>query len=263
MIGSAIHLKNFIEGQRSANIFGNLIWQLNEIWPTGGWGSLEYGTPAVKGQVVGGRWKPLHYLLRASTFKDQIVTCQSSGQCVVKNDSPFIFTGSAVISFIHFTDGQQDSIITHPFNVSGGAGVTQWFCLNSACDPLSAVLASFGCNSSGVDCIIDASVYDNSNQLVSQNIVPLTAPQQMQLSPVTIKTNVVADGDSATIEIVSSGVAAYVVLTTQAQGRFSDNAFLMLPGSRNIQFITFGSQPFDMNLLATTLRVEHVQQYQS
>jgi hypothetical protein len=30
----------------------------NEIWPTGGWGSIEYGS-AVPGQVEGGRWKPL------------------------------------------------------------------------------------------------------------------------------------------------------------------------------------------------------------
>ena len=71
--------------------------QLNEIWPTGGWGSIEYGTASVPGQVrrrrwcflgvllcwlrrarvtrplppllmwqvLGGRWKPLHYMVRA------------------------------------------------------------------------------------------------------------------------------------------------------------------------------------------------------
>jgi hypothetical protein len=37
---------------------GLLIWQLNEIWPTGGWGLLEYGTRSQDGsQIVGGRWK--------------------------------------------------------------------------------------------------------------------------------------------------------------------------------------------------------------
>ena len=33
-----------------------MVWQLGEIWPTGGWGSVEYAT-AVRGQVRGGRWK--------------------------------------------------------------------------------------------------------------------------------------------------------------------------------------------------------------
>ena len=56
-------LKQDIEKHRSQNHFGLLVWQLNEIWPTGGWGSLEYGSRRA-GQVIGGRWKPLHYLYR-------------------------------------------------------------------------------------------------------------------------------------------------------------------------------------------------------
>jgi hypothetical protein len=96
--------------------------QLNEIWPTGGWGSLEYGTPTLPGQVcghrmrtallvvsvsllgsvaislsfcltvslsvdeqvVGGRWKPLHYWLRNSAFADVMVTCGGDGVCFIK-----------------------------------------------------------------------------------------------------------------------------------------------------------------------------------
>ena len=41
-------------------------------WPTGGWGSLEYGTtvadgagqPLTAGQVAGGRWRPLQHFFR-------------------------------------------------------------------------------------------------------------------------------------------------------------------------------------------------------
>eukprot|EP01047_Picozoa_sp_COSAG01_P040744 COSAG01_NODE_3448_length_6086_cov_4.407049_7_plen_61_part_00 len=43
----------------------------NELWPTSGWGSIEYGSP-VAGQVLGGRWKPLHYEMRRSTFADHM-----------------------------------------------------------------------------------------------------------------------------------------------------------------------------------------------
>ena len=56
---------------------GLLTWQLNEIWPTGGWGSLEYG-PAeghTPGQLRGGRWKPLHYFYKRSLMTDVMATC--------------------------------------------------------------------------------------------------------------------------------------------------------------------------------------------
>ena len=43
MAGMALKVKAEVEHYRSQNIFGLLVWQLNEIWPTGGWGSVEYG----------------------------------------------------------------------------------------------------------------------------------------------------------------------------------------------------------------------------
>lgn len=41
MVGQAINMKQNIEARRILNQFGNIVWQLNDIWPTGGWGSLE------------------------------------------------------------------------------------------------------------------------------------------------------------------------------------------------------------------------------
>jgi hypothetical protein len=61
MLSGALYVKSVIELNRSSNVSGLLVWQLSEIWPTGGWGSLEYGTPGVAGQVIGGRWKLLHH----------------------------------------------------------------------------------------------------------------------------------------------------------------------------------------------------------
>ena len=86
------------------NTFGIIVWMLNEIWPTGGWGSLEYSQAAV-GSVLGGRWKPLHYLFRRTIFTDQFAACglatdgvPASGikelLCGVVNDSPWAFTGT-------------------------------------------------------------------------------------------------------------------------------------------------------------------------
>ena len=44
MVAQALAMSSDIETRRSINTFGIVTWQLNEIWPTGGWGSLEYGT---------------------------------------------------------------------------------------------------------------------------------------------------------------------------------------------------------------------------
>ncbi len=41
MIAQMLQQKADIETRRSTNAWGTLTWQLNEIWPTGGWGSLE------------------------------------------------------------------------------------------------------------------------------------------------------------------------------------------------------------------------------
>ena len=93
MLGQALHMKGDIEARRSQNIIGMLVWQYNEIWPTGGWGSIEYGTP-VAGQVLGGRWKTLQYLYRRSIYSDVMATCGEGGECYVKNDAPYPFTGN-------------------------------------------------------------------------------------------------------------------------------------------------------------------------
>jgi hypothetical protein len=87
MIAQSLWLKLQIETQRNNNIFGLLIWQLNENWPTGGWGLVEYGSHDDEvGQVIGGRWKPSMYLLKNILYRDIIAVCPDGGQCYCRND---------------------------------------------------------------------------------------------------------------------------------------------------------------------------------
>ena len=67
------------------SLFESQIWQLNENWPTGGWGSIEYGTSG-PGQVVGGRWKPLMHLFESSLYRDVFAACGQDNRCYVRND---------------------------------------------------------------------------------------------------------------------------------------------------------------------------------
>ena len=70
-VAQMLQQKGDIEARRSANAQGTVTWQLNEIWPTGGWGSLEYGTVGyTEGQVLGGRWKPMHYLFESHLYAE-------------------------------------------------------------------------------------------------------------------------------------------------------------------------------------------------
>ena len=52
-----------------------------------------------------------------------------------------------------------------------------------------------------------------------------------------------------------------MTLTTRAHGRFSDNAFAMPPGERQLTFVPLGTP--DPKGLAASLRVEHLQPYLS
>lgn len=94
MISQMLWMKGRIENIRNRNIFGSLIWQLNENWPTGGWGLVEYGSETnIRGQVVGGRWKPLMHLLRRVLFQDVMAACGKDGKCFIRNDGMEEFKG--------------------------------------------------------------------------------------------------------------------------------------------------------------------------
>jgi len=254
MIGQALEIKSNIETRRGQNQFGCLIWQLNEIWPTGGWGSIEYGTPAISGQVIGGRWKPLQYWLRKSIFADVMVTCGAMGQCFVRNDGAArSFSGIVTVGLVSFSTAAVKILTELKVNLSPGPGVIQWFTID-----LTGV--------TGQDWILVATVTQTGGPIVSENVIPLVNPGNMTgllNANVTfvVSNSVNADG-TVDIMLNSDVVALYVTLTTLANGRFSDNAFLMLPGQHLIQFIPFNG-PVDLATLTSTLRVEHVASYMS
>jgi hypothetical protein len=128
MISQVLFLKTEMEAWRSSNIWGSTFWMYNEIWPTGGWGSIEYGSP-VPGQVVGGRWKPLHYILRSSTFADQLCVCNIAGACFITNDSPFQFQGSVNIRVLNMMTGTAESVVADKnLILAAGPKISQWFC---------------------------------------------------------------------------------------------------------------------------------------
>lgn len=309
MLAQAFDVKGVIEQQRSQNVYGTIIWQLGEIWPTCGWGSLEYGSVGQKGQVVGGRWKPLHHFLRAFLYKDTFIACglnsnhlnkyddgkagslfdSSSLSCYLRNDAPRMLPNvRVVITSVALSDGSttllHDEIVA---SVGSGAGFIKWFALNS---------------SQSIDAtthILSATV-TQAGTFIAQNYNLLTIPAKLELSSSSVtatindevttrsvtvhphdKSDRADDGShlqlphrdvvhrllrhstsSVKVDVTNSGpgVALFVTLSTLAQGYFSENAFVLNPGSsRVLDFVFFGVA--DVDLLRSSLLIDHVAMY--
>ena len=110
----------------------------NEIWPCAGWGSIEYGPPDQPGQLLGGRWRPLHYQLRSSTFADQLATCNTGGACFVTNSAPFAFKGEVSVRLLNVLTGKSAQLKGMVADLPPGAGVTEWFCASGLQESIAA-----------------------------------------------------------------------------------------------------------------------------
>lgn len=249
MVGQALLIKQNIETRRSSNQFGIIVWQFNEIWPTGGWGSIEYGTVGyTKGQVLGGRWKPLQYWYKQSIYADVMATCGTGGACYVKNDGTTPFKGTVNITAVNFATGAVREMKAMEVSMAAGAGVMETFSIGSV---------------DGSAEIIMSKVTRDDGTVESNHAVPYVPPGGMKLKPAKVTVEVASKANpdgSVDVTVTTDAVAVYVTLTTLAQGRFDDNAFVMLPGSRTIKFLPV--MGFKMEELTSTVRVEHVASYQ-
>lgn len=251
LLAQALHLKSDVERRRSGNSFGTLLWQLNEIWPTGGWGTVEYGS-AVAGQVVGGRWKPVHHLLQRSVFADVMAACGTPwGRCYCKNDAAALpFNGSVRVSAVRLPSGEVDQLQTTPVQLGPGPGQITWFNLSSwlDLDPTTQVL------------VIEVVSAAESTASLAYNVQLLAPPKGLLLEPAVNLTASVADEVNADgtvdVTLTTDGAALFTTLTTLAQGRFSDNALLVTPPSATVKFLPWGE--LDLALLQNSTRAQHL-----
>jgi beta-galactosidase/beta-glucuronidase len=273
MLGQMLQQKGDIEARRTANSQGMVTWQLNEIWPTGGWGSLEYGTVNyTKGQVLGGRWKPVHYLLASHLYRDTVIICGDSGQCLLKNDNALSgFNGHWVTTLQKLGESTEIPLGSGAIDLPRGSGAARWVCANGGeapCAGWSHMLAAHGCASDGSDCLLRAVLRDADNNIADEHVDLLAPPVQLAVPHATIDVTVAsapaADG-SVTVSLSADTTALLVMLTTGEQGVWSDNALTLAPGERRQILLRpiAGARPIDAKALAADLRVEHLAQYMS
>ena len=273
-LASMLLVKQTTESMRATNNFGLLLWQLGEIYPTGGWGSIEYSGPkGYLGQVLGGRWKPLHNLLADTLFKDVFIACGSEGQCYVRNDSPMIgITGGTIfLEFISLVSGKPFiPSIQLPITLPVGPASITFFCasngsLQGPCSSWSELLTASNCKSDASDCIMFASVTDSTSKVLVTNPILLSPPSAIisnLRSPglsFEIERPAPLPGMPIRIKVSSIAPALFVTLTSLAQGHFDKNAFFLSPiNPLDVYFIplTIESDSDVYSILETTLTIQ-------
>eukprot|EP01064_Diplonema_japonicum_P006410 TRINITY_DN1425_c2_g4_i1.p1 TRINITY_DN1425_c2_g4~~TRINITY_DN1425_c2_g4_i1.p1 ORF type:complete len:908 (+),score=174.77 TRINITY_DN1425_c2_g4_i1:40-2763(+) len=243
-LGQALDMKANIEQRRATNQFGIIVWQLNEIWPTGGWGSLEYGTP-VKGQVIGGRWKTLHYFYESILFKDVIVACGSE-RCYAKNNGPDTLEASVTLEAVGLANGSLTVVFQKYYDLPPNGGAVYFTA------PKIDVLNE----------ILYGTVKGPSNLVLASNVMPLVYSSQLRLLPADVRRSAITPLPNGEFSFMvhTDRVALYVTFTTLASGRFSKNAFLLLPNeTASVVFIPF--VPDQEQILTASLRMEDLSQY--
>ncbi len=202
--------------------------------------------------MLGGRWKPLHYWYRKALFTRVFATCGADGKCMVKNDAVEALTGAALtVSKVELATGIVTAVHSEPsLSLPPGPGAAAFFTIDPAID--------------GAQFVLTATVTSVGGLVLTENVIPLLPPASwtgLQRATVTAVVSPGAPGPNGELDILltSDKTAAFVTLTTMAQGRFSDNAFLMLPGTRTVQFVPWA--PEQAPVLEETLRVDHMATY--
>ena len=252
MTGVALHLKSVIEYQRSKNIFGNLLWQFNENWPTGGWGVVEYGLDNLPGQVLGGRWKILAHMLHTSLFQTTMASCGAEGKCFVKhNGMRDIDEVKVEVVKYNVVSGESENLTSHVFSLKGNVGDIKWFKIDD--DKWNAVVPT----EEILRVSIEGGNYMPDRTDKFENVILLTTPVEMNLPEVKLSTSFV-DDKTVLVKNQGGGGAVYVMLTTLAQGRFVKNGFLLEEGAEiEIEFVPIVDDvQIDVELLQQSTRVE-------
>ncbi len=253
MQAQALYLAGRISIYRSFNVWGIQIWQLNEIFPTGGWGSIETASDVIgSGQLRGGRWKATHYALKNVLYRDSFLSCSDDARCVMRRDgaTPAREKDLYSLSFVNAATGDR----SEPFaNVTNSASPfsSVWFCAanvsqNSNCAPWESI-TPFPCNSSIIAVQRDGDENDTF-------FLPLAPPAFMGLPPVEIS---LVFGENDTSTLSASAFAAFVWLTADGCQPLTNTFFLFPHTPVTVQW----ERGCNWARVKSTVTVNHARQY--
>ncbi|MBJ7881704.1 beta-mannosidase [Gelidibacter salicanalis] len=201
---------------------GTLYWQLNDVWPSVSWASLDYM----------GNWKALHYFTKKA-FENVLISSYATNDTLktyIINDKLQPLHGKLHIRILDFS-GNELSSVKKNIEVAK--------------------------NSSEVKHVLDLKNFDFDKSSVvivttfndETSYYYLDRPKNLKLQNAKIIKRIMKTDTGFTIEISSNTLQKGVFLNTAAQGHFSDNFFDLLPNQTlHIDFTTEATSLKDLNI---------------
>jgi len=230
------HYRRYIgvldEDGRGMNM-GALYWQLNDVWQAPSWSSQE----------MDGRWKPLHYAIKHIFQTVTVSPYERDGRFIINiiNDKINQNLTDLVLHVTLWSWGASGGSLNSTSVTSQGMTSVAVWSVDAA-----AYLSAAGVQRSDAFAIVSLRDVPSGTEL-ARNVHLFSPPRDTKTyqDPELKVANVVqvqgaADTGAykAVFEITLSSVApaAFVWLDTSHAGRYSDNAFVMEPGARQVTF---------------------------
>lgn len=217
-VQQGLAIKTAVEYWRSLkpHCMGTIYWQLNDTWPVASWSSLDYG----------GRWKVMHYLVRRFFQPVSVAAIPSEDNKTIRlslvNDTTVDVTVDVAVSLLKL-DGERVPLTT----------------AHAVCTPDAAVTAlSIDASQVPADCLL-AWRFTASNGMGGEGHYVHGTYKALELQPsgLTVLREEIEENGAVELTITAKGLALFVMIESETEGRYSDNAFDLAAGeSRRIVF---------------------------
>lgn len=208
-VQQGLAIKTAVEFWRSVKprCMGTLFWQLNDTWPVASWSSLDYG----------GNWKLLHHMAKDFFSLELVVAVPDE-------------TGIALTAIQDHLDTRSLQVTAYAANMAGklrklGEGKAD------ITSTENAVLLHVPNDALQAGEVLYFEWQGSNDQIMSDHFAPAPYKTLDLLDP-NVSHSVVQAGDDWTITLSASALALFVALEADVPGRFSDNAFTMVPNKK-------------------------------
>lgn len=213
-IGQAIE----VHRRKQPHCMGTLYWQLNDCWPVASWSSIDYY----------GRWKALQYEAKRQFEPIILTTAPLQGNelpIYAINDSAKTIQASLQIRLCNFDGSITDSVYIDSISLPGRSAVEISRYTAAKKIKINKLTKQY----------LHLKLFDAKGRLLAQKVYFYLYPKQMEFQPKGISTQVqrlnAGTKEEQYIFTLSAEQIKYgVAITTNLNGRFSDNYFTLLPG---------------------------------
>ncbi|NNU65765.1 glycoside hydrolase family 2 protein [Rhizobium sp. WYCCWR 11152] len=228
-IQQGLAIKTAVEYWRSLkpHCMGTIYWQLNDTWPVASWSSLDYG----------GRWKAMHYLVKRFFQPVAVAAIPSDDGKTIRfslvNDTLANVSVDLSISLLT-TKGERRHLKD----------------VQAVCSPDAAVTATSIDVSDIPEGTLLAWHFTASNGTGGEGHYVNGTYKALELEPagLAVTHEYVEENGAVDINVTARGLALFVMIETETDGKYSDNAFDLAAGeSRRITFTP--ARPLDRGAL--------------